>query len=710
MMNAKITLALVSLAVLSSTLAIAPVLARTQTAELKATLEKAQKLSGEGKYLEAASLLTPLAGAAEKDLNFQLVYGANFYNLAGTQAAGSTLQLQHLKLAESAMGKALTLSPRNGFALNVRGLCRSRLGRTAEAVTDFQAAASAEPRNGRYQSNLAEEQLKLGKWALAQSTFSIAESLLRQENAAPRALADVLAKRSAASLGLSREPNAPPSETQRALAEAICAMKLDDKNPAALLAVADAWYALGEFSRAVYNLRQAKQLDPKISRVFTEEGAAKNAQGKTKLEENSGTKADFDAAVSAYDVRNFADAVKRFTSLLEKDPMKEYAFWANRARARRQLVEKETEAGDDPTMAALFPVLADHSTRVLLLYNASKSGEALSEALQDQAKEYEAIGAWSGAIASCELALKAVPGNSSVRMLLAGYRTKQSVALMESLPKNSAEALVALNDLLLREPGNLEFLKARAERLTDAKNPRALADLMAILVVSPEPENYARRGDYYLAQGKLDEALSDFEQAIILNFSQVDYRLARASVKRKKGDVAGAKKDYDDCRQQDKTIPAVKADLSDADAADKMRTDESRLSDRRFEEISNSRVTLTEDYVKKAEGLVKNKQGAAALMNCTKAIAQDSGYAPAYALRGQILMALRRPDMAILDFNKQVLLDPKSAQASLNRGNALAMVRRYDDAIKDYDRALALDPKLTEAQTNREIAKQKKGS
>ena len=578
-----------------------------------------------------------------------------------------------------------------------------------------QAAASAGPRNGRYQSDLGEALLKQGKWALAQSALAVAESLLRLENAPPRDLADVLAKRSAASLGLSREPNAPPSETQRALVEAICAMKLDGKNPAALLAVADAWYALGEFARAAYNLRQAKQLDPKVSRAFTEDGAAKNAQGKTKIEEKSGTKADFkadfDAAVGAYEARNFADALKRFTSLLEKDPLKEDATWGNRALARRKLVEKNTEAGDDLAPEALSPVLADRSTQVLLLYSASESGKALSEALQSRAEVYEKAKLWSGAIADCELALKAVPGDRITISLLAGYRTRQSVALVESLPKTPADALVVLDSLLQREPENLEYLKARTERLTEAKNPRALADLGAILLLSPEPENFARRGDFFLAQGKLDEALGDFERALALNYSQVDYRLARASVKRKKGDVAGAKKDYDDAHQQDKTIPAVKADLSDAEAADKMRWDKSRLSDRRFEEIQRSGTKLPEDFVRQAEALLKEKKVAAALMNCTKAIGQGSigrDHVPAYALRGQILMAVGMPDLAVLNFNKQAMLDPKSAQALVDRGNALATLRRYDDAIKDFDRALVLDPKLTEAERNREVAKKQK--
>ena len=558
--------------------------------------------------------------------------------------------------------------------------------------------------------NEADGYFKASKWALAQQRYATAELLLRLENADARAIALVLVKRSGASLKLSQEPNAPPSETQRALVEAICAMKLDGKNPAALLAVADAWYALGEFARAAYSLRQAKQFDPQVSRIFTEEGAAKNAQGKTKIEENSDGKADkeiFSTAESAVRAEKYKEAADIYTKILERDPIKRAGAWSNRALTRRKLVEEKTEVGDDPVAEALFPVLADRATAVTLLYEVPESVVKLAKALRELAEEYEAMGAWSGAAASCELALKAVPGDSGVRMLLAKYRGKQSAALVEGLPKNPAEALAALNGLLQREPENLEYLKARAERLAEAKNPRALADLMAILVLAPEPENYARRGDYYLAQGKLEEALADFEQALVLNFSQVDYRLARAGVKRRKGDTAGAKRDYDDCRKQDRTIPAVKEDLSDADAADKMRTDKSRLSDRRFEEIRNSRVTLTEDYVKKADGLLKNRQAAAALMNCTKAIAQDSGYAPAYALRGEILMALRRPDMAVLDFNKQVLLDPKSAQALLNRGNALATLSRYADAVKDYDRAIALDPSLKEAQTNREIAKKK---
>ena len=199
----------------------------------------------------------------------------------------------------------------------------------------------------------------------------------------------------------------------------------------------------------------------------------------------------------------------------------------------------------------------------------------------------------------------------------------------------------------------------------------------------------------------------------MLDFSEVNYRLARAQVKRLKGDLAAAKKDYDDAHQQDKTIPAVKADLSDAEAADKMRNDAGRSLDRMIEAGRRIDTNLPPDYLKKAEALIKDKQVAGAIMMCTKAIhagSKGQKYAPAYALRGEIFLAIRRPDMAVLDFNKQVLLDPKSAKAFLNRANASALLRNYDEAIRDYDRALALDPKLTEAQTNREMAKQKKGS
>ena len=829
-MKNRLPLAFVSLAALS---AAAPAFA--QTAEQKATLEQARKLHRDEKYLEAASLLTPLAEAFAKDANFHALYGANFWNLALMETPGSAAYTQRLQDAEKAFGRVLALTPNNAGILSLRGQCRLRLERFADAETDFLAASRINPGDEAVTINAADAQVQQGKWLQAHRSYAFAEALLRQKGGPARAIAFVLTRRSAVSVRLSQEPNASSSEAHRALAEALCAMKADPDFAAAKLAVGDAWYALGNLEQATNKLLEAKLLDPKAARTYTSEGAAKNAAGKMPIDMENTVSAskEFDAGRAAFSeglrskdpatrAASLTKAIQSYTRVLELHPV-ELAAWSNRGHTQALLAGDETD---------ISTASADTATALSLIAAFPRTEDARKSLLEQHRDTCIAAQDWAGAAAACELSLKEFPKDSedasrllpSCRALIglspldaaskvlelagglykdefwtkAGRRyvlaeekarpksartlvlrglleeaqgsyasppksvlkiysdaialdpqlaeayarrgvarskrytdgdyvpgsetddLKKAISLGWSGPEalfvlakrsKPAEALPYLDTLVKADGENLDYRKMRAEKLGALKDPRALADFGAILRLAPEPENYALRGDYSLAQGKLDEALTDYERALMLDFSEVNYRLARAQVKRMKGDIAGAKKDYDDAHQQDKTIPAVKADLSDAEAADKMRNDARRSLDRAIEAMRRIDTNLPPDYVKKAEALMKEKQVGGAIMMCTKAIhagSRGQKYVPAYALRGEILLAIRRPDMAVLDFNKQVLLDPKSAQAFLSRANASALLRNYDEAIRDYDRALILDPKLMEAERNREIAKQRK--
>src|SRR5262245_59923459 len=59
--------------------------------------------------------------------------------------------------------------------------------------------------------------------------------------------------------------------------------------------------------------------------------------------------------------------------------------------------------------------------------------------------------------------------------------------------------------------------------------------------------------------------------------------------------------------------------------------------------------------------------------------------APAYALRGVLLMALGRHDEAIAGFDQALALDPAVADLHSNRGLALYTCGRHHEAIASFD-------------------------
>lgn len=56
---------------------------------------------------------------------------------------------------------------------------------------------------------------------------------------------------------------------------------------------------------------------------------------------------------------------------------------------------------------------------------------------------------------------------------------------------------------------------------------------------------------------------------------------------------------------------------------------------------------------------------------------------------------------AILDYTRAITLNPGYAVAYYNRGNVYATLGEIRDAIKDYDEAIAADPQMARAYANR---------
>jgi tetratricopeptide (TPR) repeat protein len=69
--------------------------------------------------------------------------------------------------------------------------------------------------------------------------------------------------------------------------------------------------------------------------------------------------------------------------------------------------------------------------------------------------------------------------------------------------------------------------------------------------------------------------------------------------------------------------------------------------------------------------------------------------------RGNTLLSLKRYQGAVVSFDQAIALEPDNASAWLRRGNALYALKRYPEAIAAYDTALKISPDYQQAIYNR---------
>jgi lipoprotein NlpI len=186
-------------------------------------------------------------------------------------------------------------------------------------------------------------------------------------------------------------------------------------------------------------------------------------------------------------------------------------------------------------------------------------------------------------------------------------------------------------------------------------------------VIEKEPKSvplaYMNRGVAYQVLGKFEEALADFNAAILLNPSDAEAYSSRGSLFKQIGRPDAALEDY--------TISIM---LNSFNA-----------------HVYNNRANVYGQI-----GQFDNE-----LADYDRAIALDPSYAAAYNNRGMVFVKTGRFNRAIEDFNRFIALDPDNAEAYSNRGIAYALTGQYDAALKDFNTALALSQDFAEAYFNR---------
>lgn len=309
--------------------------------------------------------------------------------------------------------------------------------------------------------------------------------------------------------------------------------------------------------------------------------------------------------------------------------------------------------------------------------------------------------------------------------------------------KDLAGAVEQLNKAIRLAPKEGKYLRQRASLYERQKDwERAITDWTSLIALKPEASVYEHRGDTLVEARAFDRALADFTKAIELDPKDADLLVARARAKRLSGDRVGALADYSAAHAQDPSLPAVAADLSNADKADAARHDfqralqkisesskallesqknllkaqlqkahlEARLQrfvagDKRtpaevVKEVSTALeqgIADAEDYLDRARAYARLSKFPEAIADATKAIALKADFPEAYNWRGVCYETTKAFEKAFTDYDKAVALQPTRAEYVRNRGDMHYELKRYDAAQGDYTKAITLDPKSADS-------------
>ena len=170
------------------------------------------------------------------------------------------------------------------------------------------------------------------------------------------------------------------------------------------------------------------------------------------------------------------------------------------------------------------------------------------------------------------------------------------------------------------------------------------------------------RGLCFRAMGRLNEAITQFDQALSISPARAETHFFRANILKHQGQFDQAIQGYRDAIQ---------------------------IDPRHAKAYFNLGIVLqaTDDH-------------AGALSAYRKAIDIDPGYADAWNNKGNVLKRLGNLDEALRCYQQSFSANP-TAEAAYNAGTALQLLHRDAEAIMAYDQAIAIRPGYADAYSNK---------
>jgi predicted aspartyl protease/tetratricopeptide (TPR) repeat protein len=260
--------------------------------------------------------------------------------------------------------------------------------------------------------------------------------------------------------------------------------------------------------------------------------------------------------------------------------------------------------------------------------------------------------------------------------LPAGLRTVEAVAAAGAEPKSADE-----------------FARRGNARLTQGKVAEGIADLSAAIRLAPEAAAYHRdRAKAYLRNRQPLLARGDIDRALTLNPRDDDLLRIRAGMKLAQRDLAGALADTDAAAAA--TPPTSLEAVAVADLYERLHRPAQSIAiydaviavhrdDSRLGSLLNGRC-----WVRALANVELDK----ALDDCTRAIKRDGAKAAFLDSRGLVRFRMGQLQAAIADLDAALKLEPQLAWSRYVRGAAKLALGQGESGRADQSAALEAEP------------------
>jgi uncharacterized protein (TIGR02145 family) len=208
--------------------------------------------------------------------------------------------------------------------------------------------------------------------------------------------------------------------------------------------------------------------------------------------------------------------------------------------------------------------------------------------------------------------------------------------------------------------------------------------------IEQQAEQAIERGNKALDNGKFDEAIAGFNEAIKLN--------PNSDIYFKRGNAYYDKKDYDkavaDYTETIRLNPKADGAYNNRGNVYLYKKDyDKAIAD--YTETIRLNPKADRAYINRGDAYHDKKDYDKAIADYTEAIRLNPKADDAYANRGKTYLFKEDDDKAIADFNQAILLNPNNATANLFKP------RNLDDEIAEYTEAIRLNPKDVDAYIDR---------
>ena len=271
------------------------------------------------------------------------------------------------------------------------------------------------------------------------------------------------------------------------------------------------------------------------------------------------------------------------------------------------------------------------------------------------------------------------------------------------------EAEILYRQILAQQPAHADSLHMLGLIAYRAGRQDVAADMIQRAIAlncNSSAAAYSNLGGALRAQGRLDDAILAFRQAIALkrDFPEAHHNLGNSL--RDKGDLESAIAAYREAIALKPLFPSAYNNLGIA-LKEKGMVEDAIAA---YRQALSLKPDYADAYNNLGNILYSNGQLNGSISAYRQAISIKHNSAEAHNNLGNALMDKRLLDEAVSAFRQAIALKPSFAEAHKNLGNALVDKEQFDEAVRVLRQAIALKPSFAEAYNSLGDALFSKGS